>query len=397
MKHAFLIAIILAFGSVSFAEEIHIINCGNGDGPKDMLEAEHIADWEAETGHTVKVEFVPWGQCQGKTTQLAAAGNPVSAAYMGARVLRQLAASDRIVPITLTQAERDSYSEAVLSTVTVGGQVWGMPRAFSTKALFWNKALFDEAGVNMPDGPKTFEDVVAAAKLVHENTDAAGFGLAAADFDSTMHQFLNWMYSNGGEVINTDGDVVFNSPNNVETLGFYRDVAQYAQEGPLGYRAHELRPLFANGTIGMYIGPPWGRGTAEQVDYRLSLVPSGSMGESSTVMVLDSFTVFKGTGHENAAIDLVKYLTATEQQTPFDELGATTPIRIGAATDALIAEDPTWAPFINSIPSGGPEPLMEDYLAMQEVINQGIQGVILGEVSPEDTARDIQEGLEAIN
>ena len=102
------------------------------------------------------------------------------------------------------------------------GQVWGLPRAFSTKALYWNKGLFEEAGVDMPDGPQTWDDVMTAAKAITENTDAAGIGIPAADFDNTMHEFLNWLYSNGGQVIDADGNVVFDSPNNVETLQFMR-------------------------------------------------------------------------------------------------------------------------------------------------------------------------------
>ena len=234
MRHVFMGALFLSLGSAGFAEELHIINCGNGDGAMSKLEAEHIAAWEEQSGHSVKVEFVPWGQCQSKTTNLAAAGDPVDAAYMGSRVLKQLAANELIVPIPMSEEELATYSDAVISTSQFGGQTWGLPRAFSTKALYVNPALLEAAGLDMPNGPETFEQMLAAAKAISEQTDAKGYGMVAADDDSTTHQFLNWMYSNGGEVINSDGEIVFNSENNIETLRFYKELAEYSPGRSLG-------------------------------------------------------------------------------------------------------------------------------------------------------------------
>lgn len=48
---------------------------------------------------------------------------------------------------------------------------------------------------------------------------AAGYGLAAKDFDNTMHQFLNFLYSNGGVVIDADtGEGMLDSVETREML-----------------------------------------------------------------------------------------------------------------------------------------------------------------------------------
>lgn len=385
---------LVALGSMAAADEVHLINCGNGDGEAAELQAEHIAAWEANSGHTVKVEYIPWGQCQEKATTLAASGNAPGTAYMGSRVLKQLAANDMIQPIPMSEEDLGTYSEAVISTAQFDGETWGLPRAFSTKALYWNPALFEAAGVDMPEGPQTFDDMIAASKAISENTDAKGFGMAAADFDNTMHQFLNWLYSNGGEVIDAEGNIVFDSENNVETLRFFQELAKYSQEGPLAYDRAKLEPLFAEEQVAMYVSGGWGRTRAGDVDFRIAEIPAGPMGDHSTLLITDSLVVFKGTGVEEAATDLVKYLTAPDLQAQFDEAGGWTPIRQNDFSDGLIEKDATWKPFIEAIPTGGPEPLMEDYVAMQDVINEGIQGVILGELTPEEAAAQVQEGLE---
>jgi multiple sugar transport system substrate-binding protein len=385
-------------GAASAATEIHLINCGAAAEAQNPIQEEHAKVWEAQNpDYTVTFEYVPWGTCQERAITLASAGDPVAASYMGSRVLKQLAESDLIIPFDMSADELATYEESVLKTVQFDGKVWGLPRAFSTKALYWNKDLFEQAGLDMPDGPQTWEDVVTAAKAITENTDAAGIGIPAADFDNTMHEWLNWLYSNGGEVINADGEIVFNTPQVVEALQFYADIAPYTEEGPLAYDRGKLEPLFAEQAIGMYTNGGWGRNTAGDINYGITLIPSGPSGDHGTLLITDSLVVFKGSGVEEAAASLVKFLTAPEQQSAFDIAGGWTPIRQTEDTDALVAADASWEPFVSSVGSGGPEPLLVDYVAMQDVINDAIQSVLLGEATAEDAAAEAQEGLEELN
>ena len=385
------IAMLLA-GATS-AAELTMINCGAGSSPGDAAQAKSIAEWEAATGNSVTVEFVPWGQCQQKATTLAAAGNPPAISLFGSRTLKQLAANDLIIPFNLTDEELDTFPAPVIATTQFDGKTWGIPRAFSTKGLYWNRDLFAEAGLDLPNGPQSFEDVLTAAKAISENTEASGFGMVAKSMDNTMHQFLNFAFSNGGEILSADGEVVFNTPENVATLEFYSELAKYAQPGPTAYTRGEVRPLFAEGQVGMMITGGWGRRYFEDVNYGVNLIPAGPSGSHSTILITDSLAVFKGTGVEVEAADLVKFLTSPELQSQQDEINQATPIRLDARTEALKENDPTWGPFLDGIPLGKPEPLMVDYLAMQDVIIEGVQGVILGEISAADAVNDIQEGL----
>ena len=74
------------------------------------------------------------------------------------------------------------------------------------------------------------------AETIQNKTGIAGIGLAGKDFDNTMHQFLNYLYSNGGQVIDpATNEITLNSPNTVETLEFYAKLANVSQEGPLAW------------------------------------------------------------------------------------------------------------------------------------------------------------------
>lgn len=389
----------LLLGSLTAAHaqtEIYMINCGDGvTGGGPAKHAELIAEWEAANpDYKVNLEYVAWGQCQEKSTTLASAGNPPALAYMGSRTLKQLAQNDLIVPMELSDEEVAAYAPPILGTVSYNGQAWGAPVAFSTKALYWNKDLFEAAGLDPEKAPTTWDELYDAAKAISDNTDADGFGLAAASFDNTMHQFLNYVYSNGGQVINDDGEIVFNSPNNVQALEFYGKMAEVSQPGPLAYDRAKLRPLFVEGKIGMFISGPWERGLVGDVNWGVAPVPAGPMGKHGTLLITDSLAVFKGSGVEEAARSLAKWLTNEENQMAFDIAAGNTPIYSGDATANLISEDPTWGPFLDIIPDGGPEPFVTDYIGLQDTINEAIQGVVLGEVDAETAVADAAAQLE---
>ncbi|SMY06667.1 ABC transporter substrate-binding protein [Flavimaricola marinus] len=367
----------------SHATEMHVIMCGDEVFPADQVVIDEFV--ATHDGVTVNLESVPWSNCQDKSLTLAAAGDPPSLAYMGSRTLRQLATNDLIVPVTFTQEQMDAFQPGVLKTVTYDGQQWGLPHAFSTKALYLNCDLIEAAGATC-EAPATWDDMMALAQQVVDNTDAAGIGVAGKDFDNTMHQFLNYLYSNGGQVIADDGSVALDSPETRETLEFYASLVSVAQEGVLEWERDAMVDLFNDGQIAMYINGPWGWGRHnEEINQMVVPVPAGPSGVSGTLLITDSIVVFNGSGHEDLALELASAMTSGQAQYELDNSWGLTPIlqyeKLGFS-DLFYEADPAhWANFISSIPTGGPEPLITDYRSLQAVFVNMIQGAILEEDS----------------
>ena len=87
------------------------------------------------------------------------------------------------------------YQPGILDTVSYKGDVWGFPHAFSTKALFMNCGILEKAGLAC-EGPQSWDELYSMAETVKNKTGIAGIGLTGKDFDNTMHQILNYLYSN---------------------------------------------------------------------------------------------------------------------------------------------------------------------------------------------------------
>jgi multiple sugar transport system substrate-binding protein len=377
-------------------KEIAFINCG------DELTAgyaDYFAEWEAANpGFKVVPEIVGWGQCQDKVTTLAAAGTPVALAYVGSRTLKQFAENDLIVEIPMTDEEKAAYYNYVPDTVTFDGTQWGVPVAFSTKALFWNKDLFEAAGLDPETPPKTWEEKIAFAKQITENTDAAGYGLVAKTFDNTMHQFLHWVYTNNGQVIDADGNITINSPQVLAALQALKDITPYSEEGPTAYEQNEVRAIWLDGGVAMIEAAPGAIARANEagLNWGVAPLPLGPDAKGpGTLLITDALAVFKGTGVEEQAISLAKFLTDGERQWDAEMAQGLTPLRpLEPQTSELLAESPNWKPFLDGIEFGGPEPLFNDYIGLQNVMIEMVQSVVTGAAEPQAALEKAASELE---
>ena len=103
-----------------------------------------------------------------------------------------------------------------------------------------------------------------------------------------------------------------------------------------------------------------------------------------TLLITDSLAVFKGTGQEDKVIEFGKFLTSPENQLAYElSEGGLTPLRpLEPQTADLLAEKPYWAPFLDGIEFGGPEPLLTDYVGLQNVMIEMVQSVVTGAAEP---------------
>ena len=362
------------------AKPVHFIQCG--DKPATGVE-DRIAEFErANPGTTIELEVVGWSQCEQKVTTLAAAGNPAGLAYVGSRTLPSFEENGLIVPITLSTEESAAYWPSVLRSVTYDGKVLGLPIAMSTHAMYWNKGLFRQAGLDPDKPPTTWQALYDDARAIKDKTGVAGYGMPAQTFNSTVAVFLCWVYTNGGSILQ-DGKVTMDSPNNVEVLAWFKKMAEVSEAGPAAYRREDIRPMFDDGKIGIFFSGPWERRRINsKIEYGVATLPVGPSGTPGDIVVTDSLAVFKGTGVEDVAVKFAKYLTNPENERAYEEAYGLTPMRQGPDVAALVNKDPSWAPFVDGVKVAGLEPQFVDYVGFQKAIADAIQSVLLGQATP---------------
>lgn len=387
-----------ALPTMATAEPISFIYCGDQIDPTHV---KSIAEWDkANPENKVAVEVVGWEQCQDKATTLAAAGNPVGLAYVGSRTLKEFAENELIVPVPMTDDEKASYQPHIVDTITFDDKQWGVPIAFSTKALFWNKDLFKQAGLDPETPPKTWEEEIAFAEAITDKTDAAGFGLVAKTFDNTFHQFLHWVYTNDGKVTDADGNVTLDSPEVLAALKAVKDITPYSEEGPTAYEQNEVRAIFLDGKLGMMQNSTGAITRLEKTNLKWGVadLPLGPSAKGpGTLLITDSLAIFSGTGVEDKAIEFAKFITSPARQEEYELTGddGLVPLRPSAGVDKYVADHPSWKPFLAGIQFGGPEPLFKDYKGFQNSMIAMVQSVVTGSAEPEAALKKAAGEIEA--
>lgn len=407
LLYSALIAFIGYFGVIAgnsaLAEDktkLHFILCG-GDEVKNLYQSV-INEYELQNpDYKVDLELVAWGKCEPKALTLSIAGTPPELSYLGTRNIKGLASAGLIVPVDITPEKQNAFQSGVLRTVTYEGKFWAYPRAFSTKALFLNCAIFDKAGLPCK-GPKTWDELYTTAKLIKEKTGLAGVGLTGKNTDSTLHQFLNYVYSNNGQLVDpVTGEFTLQNKEVLEALKFYGKLSNVSQSGATAHQRSNLLDLFNDDQIAMYINGPWAP-KLHKADKNIVIapLPAGPSGKGGSVLVADALFVHANTGNEKAAMKLASMLTSYKAQHEIDhpENWGMTPMyqyeKVGFENLYYKTDSARWKPFVDAIANGGPEPFVEDFQGVQGVIADMLQGIILKDDTPENLLAIATEELE---
>jgi multiple sugar transport system substrate-binding protein len=132
------------------------------------------------------------------------------------------------------------------------GKLVGLPVYNEYGSIMYNKELFDKAGVKYP--PKTMDDVVAAAKAIHNPAEGiygiAGRGKGAAG----TSQWSSIMHSFGVDWVDADGKSAVMDPKFAEAIKWYGDLLnQYGQPGATSHSWNQAQDVFINGKSGMWM------------------------------------------------------------------------------------------------------------------------------------------------
>lgn len=141
----------------------------------------------------------------------------------------------------------DLYDGAVEMLASPEKGHFGIPMHGWVQGIWYREDLFEEKGL---EPPTTWENILKAAKEFN-NPDNQEYGIViGTGKDSYARQtFTQYALSNNARIFDAEGNLVFNSPEMVETLEYYKELAQYTPPGPDGWR--DARDLYLAGRVPM--------------------------------------------------------------------------------------------------------------------------------------------------
>lgn len=132
-----------------------------------------IANYEAKTGETVESIKLPGAGYENRIAVDLAAGTAADVAVLDSFMVAELAAAGYLEPLDTALADWDQYQyymKGLLDVTSFGGHPYALPTDTDVRMLWYDKSVFDAAGIAMPWAPQSWDDVLETAATVKEKT-----------------------------------------------------------------------------------------------------------------------------------------------------------------------------------------------------------------------------------
>lgn len=271
--------------TASTAESIEVSFWCNFTGSDGDVLREIVQEFnESNTDNiTVSVDIMDYSTLLTKLPASVSTGTGPSFILAGIELINEYATNDMLEDIgdfwEATGTNKDNFYENVLAKSYVDGTQYGVPMQYNLQYLYYNKDMFEAAGLDPDAPPATFEELEEYAKALTDNSKGT-YGIA---LPTDYGYYVQYLWGNGGDVINTSTDEnLLISDENKETLQWIQDLA-VAGVSPSGITAAEADTMFQSGQVAMEMAGPWNINALNNLgmNYGIAAIPAGSDGAYS--------------------------------------------------------------------------------------------------------------------
>lgn len=260
--------------------------------------------------------------------------------------------------------EAEKFYPQALNALSWNGKLYAIPRDVSNLVVYYNKNIFDKAGVSYPDKNWTFADFLSKAQKLTDGSNVFG-----VSFDEEPLFYLPYLMSEGGGFISDDlSQEIVNTTESKRGLSFYSDLRKKYHVAPLKSEnaSATMAQMFLQGRIAMQVSGRWLVPKYRQeagFDWDIVQFPKGTKG---SIVPLDAsgWAVAKSSKHKPEAILLIKYLSSKENLEKMAQSGLIVPAGVDASKSEyfLDGKKPFSAKvFLDVIETSKPTPVSVDY------------------------------------
>ncbi|WP_442806278.1 ABC transporter substrate-binding protein [Streptomyces sp. NBC_01317] len=271
---------------------------------------------------------------------------------------------------------------------------YGLPFVASTRLLFYNEKLFDEAGLS---APKTWADIESDSKALKEKGVTTPFALPLGT-EEAQAETMMWLLSGGGGYTETaDDSYSIDSAQNVATFRWLqKNMVEAGLTGPVAPEKLDRAAAFTAfnaGKVGMLNGHPTLMQEAEKAGIKVGMVPlPGINGTSKSSMgVADWMMAFKQPGHREAAGKFLDFVFSDKNVLDF--VGQYDLLPVTYSANEAMAADPEYAAlskFQEALPTSQLPPVGKtSWAKVSESIKKNIGKAVEPGVNPSTVLGEI--------
>lgn len=337
MKRTFILAIAaLMLGSLGLAQSFNWeqargsqIRVLLNQHPWTTAITPFLPEFERLTGIKVVVETFPEAQFRNKVLVELASGtgaldafmltpNQEGNLYLKSGWLEPLSSYISNPALTAPGFDQADFFPASIRAASIGGSLVGLPIQQETTMLFYRKDLFQKYNIAVP---KTFAELEAAAKALHNKDGVAGIGLRGRGAAATS-QLAPYLFGFGGDWLSANRRSRFFDTEWVNALTFYSGLLRnYGPAGSTTMSWPEITSLFAQGKLAMFtdgslfksiLDDPKTSTVADKVGY--AAFPAGPTGKRTPVAITWALSMSKASKNKTATWLFMQWATNKQNQ-----------------------------------------------------------------------------------
>lgn len=283
-----------------------------------------------------------------------------------------------------------NYPEGLVKIYNLNNKQYAIPKDYDTIGLWYNKTMFDKAGISYPDETWNWDKLYEAAKKLTTG-DGKQYGFLAPLHN--QEGYYNFVYQNGGTIITDDKVSGYDNPKTIESMKYY---VRFVSEGlsPKIFDDAARAETLQNGLCAMGFFGSWNLSGFAANDYmtknfNVTVLPSANDGKRASIFNGLGNAISANTKHPEEAWKWVQYLSSKEGQTKQAELGVAISAYNGTA-DAWINSNKTFniKCFVDMVKYAQIRPYSNTTAKWEDKAYEMLKGAFTGEKTVEDACKD---------
>ncbi len=331
-----------------------------------------------------------------------AAGTPADVVLINYRRYAPFAAMGVLEPLApyLRRSElisdADFFSQAT-DPFRWRGQLMCIPQNISSLVVYYNKDLFDAAGLPYPSDDWTWDEFLAAAMALTQDLDGDGvtdqYGLGT---EASIFRLAPFVWGNGGELVVLESGLrpirlALDSRPAREAVEWF--VALQTEHGvvpdALAEAAEASESRFLNGRTAMFLNSRRGTPTARQIDdfeWDVAALPRGV--QPAGILHADAYCMAASTADKDAAWTFIEFANSATGQAIVAQSGRTVPSLIEvASSDAFL--DPAAKPansrvFLDTVDDLRAVPVLSGWVDIEELTGDELERAFYGQATVDE-------------
>jgi multiple sugar transport system substrate-binding protein len=357
----------------------------------------------------IKVDFqlLPYADYFTSLKTWIAGGTAPDVASLDLAMLQEMAGSGSIVDLNpMIQADGydlSAYYQSTLDMFQNAGGQYGLPASYSNVVMYYNKMLFDEAGLPYPDDKMDWATFVDTAKQLTKDTNGDG---TIEVFGTARLWWPYYMLFVGATPFNADATSC--TLTEQTAVDGFQAMVDLTLKDKIAPSANDLAAqddwhMFEGGRIAMYPIGPWSitefNDVIKDFDWDATTLPYGPTGEKVTFLFGNAYSVLSSSKQQEAAFEFLKFVTgAAGDQIRQDggfEIAPIKSVAEGSFLKSMEGKKPVNAQvFLQSAEFAKSVPTHAHWSEIADAISSQLDSALLGNITVPEA---MKAACEAIN